>query len=422
MAANKLFKFILLIISLSLPAKAVSQEDFSRQIVGIWSVPYKTAASEGILIMDFSANHGLKITLSVTIDGIKNVAFSQSSGLWKTDGSTLLMSISSTTSLRWTAEIAKQLSEYDIDSDLSYSLLEITQSNLPTLKQLHISEKMRIRHIKDNKLTISELTGSTPITLTTRKSYPSGGKMALPKQIATKRSESSTGRVQPTLNGVKNEIVRDQKRTRLNNLKDELDDALNSMKSTKVLYKKQVVTKQSYLNTLKSYKYALQKYAEAGGDVTYYPTDDLSYLTESNTNSSASTSTERSKTSSRDSHNTPTAPAEATAKAPDTEKIYNAVEEQPKFPGGNAELYKVISQNIRYPEMAAQNNIQGRILVQFIVEPDGSIGEVKVVRGKDPELDAEAVRLVKTLPKFSPGKMNGQAVRCWYTLPINFKL
>lgn len=109
-------------------------------------------------------------------------------------------------------------------------------------------------------------------------------------------------------------------------------------------------------------------------------------------------------------------------KKPEPEKIFTAVEESPKFPGGDAELYKWLSKNIRYPEMAAQNNIQGRVTVQFVVEKDGSIGEVKVVRGKDPDLDKEAVRVVKSLPKFIPGKMNGQSVRVWYTLPIMFKL
>lgn len=109
-------------------------------------------------------------------------------------------------------------------------------------------------------------------------------------------------------------------------------------------------------------------------------------------------------------------------KAPEPEKIFTAVEEEPQFPGGISELYKWLSNNIRYPEMAAQNNIQGRVIVQFVVEKDGSVGEVVVKRGKDPDLDKEAVRVVKSLPKFIPGKMNGQSVRVWYTLPINFKL
>ena len=106
----------------------------------------------------------------------------------------------------------------------------------------------------------------------------------------------------------------------------------------------------------------------------------------------------------------------------DPEKIFTAVEENPKFPGGEKAMYEYISTNICYPETAAQNNIQGRVTVQFVVEKDGSIGEVKVFRGKDPDLDKEAVRLVKSMPKFIPGKMNGQAVRVWYTLPVNFRL
>jgi protein TonB len=104
------------------------------------------------------------------------------------------------------------------------------------------------------------------------------------------------------------------------------------------------------------------------------------------------------------------------------EKVFTAVEQMPQFPGGDKELYSYISSHLRYPTMAAENGIQGRVTVQFVVQKDGSIGEVKVIRGKDPDLDKEAVRVVKSLPKFIPGKMNGQAVNVWFTLPITFKL
>ena len=104
------------------------------------------------------------------------------------------------------------------------------------------------------------------------------------------------------------------------------------------------------------------------------------------------------------------------------EHVFTAVEQMPQFPGGEAELMKYISNNIKYPTMAMENNIQGRVVVQFVVTKTGKIGEVKVVRSKDPDLDKEAVRVVKSLPNFIPGKMNGQAVNVWYTLPITFKL
>ena len=107
---------------------------------------------------------------------------------------------------------------------------------------------------------------------------------------------------------------------------------------------------------------------------------------------------------------------------PKKEEIFTAVEQMPQFPGGDAELYKWISSHIKYPTMAAENNIQGRVTVRFVVKEDGSIGRVEVLRGKDPDLDKEAQRVVKTLPKFIPGKMNGRAVQVWYSLPINFKL
>ena len=107
---------------------------------------------------------------------------------------------------------------------------------------------------------------------------------------------------------------------------------------------------------------------------------------------------------------------------PVKEEIFTAVEQMPQFPGGEGELLKYISTHIKYPTMAAENNIQGRVVVKFVVQKDGKVGEVVVLRGKDPDLDKEAVRVVKTLPDFIPGKMNGQAVSVWYTLPINFKL
>ncbi len=103
-------------------------------------------------------------------------------------------------------------------------------------------------------------------------------------------------------------------------------------------------------------------------------------------------------------------------------KVFTAVEQMPQFPGGDGELMKYIQSHLKYPPVAAENNIQGRVIVQFVVTKTGKVGEVKVARGKDPDLDKEAVRVVKTLPDFIPGKMNGQSVAVWYTLPITFKL
>ncbi|MDD2960808.1 MAG: energy transducer TonB [Muribaculaceae bacterium] len=109
-------------------------------------------------------------------------------------------------------------------------------------------------------------------------------------------------------------------------------------------------------------------------------------------------------------------------KKPVKEEVFRAVEQMPQFPGGDGELMKYLSSHINYPTMAMENNVQGRVVVQFVVTKTGSIGEVKVVKGVDRDLDREAIRVVKSLPKFIPGKMNGQAVNVWYTLPVNFKL
>lgn len=92
------------------------------------------------------------------------------------------------------------------------------------------------------------------------------------------------------------------------------------------------------------------------------------------------------------------------------------------FRGGDAALMKFISNNINYPQEAYQNGIQGRIIVQLVVKSDGSVGDVKVIRSVDASLDREAIRVCKSLPNFTPGRMNGKAVNVWYTLPITFKL
>ena len=101
-------------------------------------------------------------------------------------------------------------------------------------------------------------------------------------------------------------------------------------------------------------------------------------------------------------------------------KIYDVVEQLPSFPGGNVMAW--LSQNMHYPPVAEENNIQGRVMVSFVVEPDGSISNVAVVKGVDPSLDKEAARVVKAMPKWNPGKQNGQAVRVKYNLPVTFKL
>ena len=107
---------------------------------------------------------------------------------------------------------------------------------------------------------------------------------------------------------------------------------------------------------------------------------------------------------------------------PKEEEIFVAVEQMAEFPGGQAALMKWLSQNIRYPEAAQQNDIQGRVIVKFVVEKDGSIGQVTVVKGVDKDLDREAIRVVKKMPKWQPGKNNGVAVRSYFNLPVTFKL
>lgn len=104
------------------------------------------------------------------------------------------------------------------------------------------------------------------------------------------------------------------------------------------------------------------------------------------------------------------------------EQIFVAVEQPAEFPGGQAALMRWLSNNMRYPEAAQQNDIQGRVIVKFVVEKDGSIGNVQIAKGVDKDLDREALRVVKKMPKWQPGKNNGQAVRSYFNLPVTFRL
>lgn len=103
-------------------------------------------------------------------------------------------------------------------------------------------------------------------------------------------------------------------------------------------------------------------------------------------------------------------------------KVFDVVEEMPHFPGGAAALQAFLSSNTKYPVVAQENGVQGRVIVSFVVERDGSITDVRVVRPVDPSLDREASRVVRSMPRWSPGKQNGSAVRVKYTVPVVFRL
>ena len=103
-------------------------------------------------------------------------------------------------------------------------------------------------------------------------------------------------------------------------------------------------------------------------------------------------------------------------------KVFDVVEEMPSFPGGQAALMSFLSSNIKYPVVAQENGVQGRVIVGFVVERDGSITDVKVMRSVDPSLDREAQRVVRAMPRWKPGKQNGSAVRVKYTVPVVFRL
>ncbi len=115
-------------------------------------------------------------------------------------------------------------------------------------------------------------------------------------------------------------------------------------------------------------------------------------------------------------------PVEVVEEEPEEEEIFQVVEQMPEFPGGMAALMTWLSKNIKYPTIAQENGTQGRVIVQFVVNRDGTIIDPVVAKGVDPYLDKEALRVIAAMPKWNPGMQRGKAVRVKFTLPVQFKL
>lgn len=116
------------------------------------------------------------------------------------------------------------------------------------------------------------------------------------------------------------------------------------------------------------------------------------------------------------------APVEIEEEEEEENVVFVIVEKQPEFPGGTQAMMKYLSENIKYPMIAQENGIQGRVICQFVVNKDGSIVDIQVVRSVDPSLDKEAIRVIKSMPKWKPGMQRGKAVRVKFTLPVVFRL
>ncbi len=116
------------------------------------------------------------------------------------------------------------------------------------------------------------------------------------------------------------------------------------------------------------------------------------------------------------------APIAAPIEEEEEDVIFQVVEKMPEFPGGQQALFEYLSKNIRYPVIAQENGLQGRVICQFVVNSDGSIVDIEVVRSVDPSLDKEAIRVIQSMPKWKAGEQRGKKVRVKFTLPVNFRL
>ena len=117
-----------------------------------------------------------------------------------------------------------------------------------------------------------------------------------------------------------------------------------------------------------------------------------------------------------------TVSAQKTVVAKKNQKVFDIVEQMPEYPGGQAALFEFISKNVKYPEDAVKKKVEGKVFVTFVVDTDGKITDVSLLRKVFPSLDAEAIRVISGMPNWIPGKQKGQVVRVKYTVPIMFRL
>lgn len=117
-----------------------------------------------------------------------------------------------------------------------------------------------------------------------------------------------------------------------------------------------------------------------------------------------------------------TVSAQKTVVAKKNQKVYDVVEEMPAYPGGQIAMWEYLTQNVKYPEDAEKQKVEGRVIATFVVETDGTITDVRAVKQVFPSLDAEAIRVLEAMPRWTPGKQNGKPVRVKYTVPVTFKL
>ena len=117
-----------------------------------------------------------------------------------------------------------------------------------------------------------------------------------------------------------------------------------------------------------------------------------------------------------------TVSAQKTVVAKKNQQVFDVVEKMPEYPGGQAALFEYLQKNVKYPADAEKKKVEGRVLVTFVVNTDGSITDIEVVRKTFPSLDAEAVRVISGMPKWKPGEQKGKKVRVKYTVPLNFRL
>ena len=473
MTALRQILFLLFLV-LSQPYGRTQTYSNGNDIVGIWSVPFSYKHDgkicKGRCFLDIvSTDNRLRLIETLKIGDRPYAFFARYDGTWSYDGTSLRMSLSNDTKPMFAREIRNELITAGADASYVEELESVYASSLPSVGKIGLSGQMIVRELGSHKLVLASSATGKALALQRESSLP---KVAMFKFSRSEAMEAKlAGSWSRKLNEGLHTINFDPITRKLKNVLSlneypeakaeyfmawqasngsiqlkfidptihltQYDEEISVPSDVKYIFtqaiqvfKGQAAISQVFGIAVDVSDNRLTMSYPDGKKTVWDKVSSTVISGEKNNMQVKQTSTYVSNIAQTDVSmctNNKSNNAREEQSVPSTEKklqeeIYSQLAEMPKFPGGDAALLSTINSLIKYPPAAAENFITGRVVVKFVVHSDGSIGEVVLIRPKDPDLDNEAIRIVKQLPNFEPGRMNGTPVAAWYVLPIEFKL
>lgn len=441
---------------------ASANEAIDSQLRGIWKLPFTFKHNDepmkGNIYLEFLlSEHEVRLTESFTIGATANAAFKAYSGRWRADGSRLAVAFTDKSDIQWTSAVYSRLEQAGLDDNIVSEVITAVGNSFPNLSRIGFGNHFNIRSVTATELRLSSESSRKTLVFKKVPNYPKG---TLPTFTASPRMEKA-------LNGswVSNMFLTEISQNAVGMLTFDRTNHMLQMSlsmpeleglifnfsykwraSDKALYHsyipgsisltsrddpslqldpsnfEEIQQLETLIDVISIFNNVIGCQISINGNKLTIggcgPNKPEIYtrVTQANNSRNASAVTTSQTAISSQAKDEP----KTSASAPQKLEIFSNVEQMPQFPGGDQALQEYISSHLQYPSGTEQSDTERRVVVKFVVMSDGTIGDAYVSRGKSPELDQEAIRVVKSLPNFTPGKMNGTPVNVWYTLPISF--